>query len=66
MSEEVVVRYHFVGSGYIDCEYIDKEMYLLSITRFEAGLLLFCDNKVINPKNVTYFVIIKERVMNID
>lgn len=66
MNEEVVVRYHFIGGETVDCEYIDKEMYLLSITRFEAGLLPFCDNKVINPKNVTYFEIIKERVMNID
>lgn len=66
MSEEVVVRYHFVGGEYLDCEYTDKEMYWLSVQRMEVGGLLIIDNKVINTKNVTFTEIIKERVMNID
>lgn len=66
MSEEVVVRYHFVGSGYIDCEYIDKEMYYSSLNTLDLGGLLIFDKEVINTRNVTYTEIIKERVMNID
>lgn len=66
MSEEVVVRYHFIGGEHLDCEYTDKEMYLLSVTSMEVERLLIIDNKVINTKNVTYTEIIKERVMNID
>lgn len=66
MSEEVVVRYHFIGGGTVDCEYTDKEMYWLSVTRMEVQGLLIIDNKVINTRNVTYTEIIKERVMNID
>lgn len=66
MNEEVVVRYHFIGGEYLDCEYTDKEMYLLSVTSMEVERLLIIDNKVINTKNVTYTEIIKERVMNID
>lgn len=66
MNEEVVVRYHFVGGEHLDCEYTDKEMYWLSVTRMEVQGLLIIDNKVINTKNITYSEIIKERVMNID
>lgn len=66
MSEEVVVRYHFVGGGYLDCEFTDKEMYWLSVESMDARQLIIIDNKVINTRNVTYQEIIKERVMNID
>lgn len=66
MSEEVVVRYHFIGGETVDCEYTDKEMYWLSVTRMEVQGLLIFDNKVVNTKNVTYTEIIKERAMNID
>lgn len=66
MSEEVVVRYHFIGGEYLDCEYTDKEMYWLSVKSMDNRGLLIIDNKVVNTKNVTYTEIIKERVMNID
>ena len=66
MSEEVMVRYHFVGGEHLDCDFTDKEMYWLSVTKMEVQGLLIIDNKVINTKNVTYTEIIKERVMNID
>lgn len=66
MNEEVVVRYHFIGGSYYDCEYTDREMYYLSLKTFENGGLLVFDKEVINTKNVTYTEIIKERVMNID
>lgn len=66
MSEEVVVRYYFIGGFYTDCEYTDKEMYYASLTTFDLGGLLIFDKKVINTRNVTFTEIIKERVMNID
>lgn len=66
MNEEVVVRYHFVGGEHLDCEYTDKEMYLLSVTSMEVEGLFIIDNKVLNTRNVTYSEIIKESVMNID
>lgn len=66
MSEEVVVRYHFVGGGYLDCEYTDKEMYYSSLNTFSNGGILIFDKEVINTNNVTYTEIVKERVMNID
>lgn len=66
MSEEVIVRYYFVGGGHLDCEYTDKEMYYLSLNTFREGGILIFENTVINTKNVTYLQIIKERVMNID
>ncbi len=66
MSEEVVVRYHFVGGEYLDCEYTDKEMYHLSLQTFIEGGTLIFENTVVNTKNVTYSQIIKERVANID
>ena len=66
MSEEVVVRYHFIGGETVDCEYTDKEMYYFSLNTFDLRGLLIFDKKVINTRNVTYTEIIKERVMNID
>lgn len=66
MSEEVVVRYHFVGGETFDCEYTDKEMYYSSLNIFDLGGLLIFDKNVINTRNVTYTEIIKESVMNID
>lgn len=66
MSEEVVVRYHFVGGETVDCEYTDKEMYYASLKTFENGGILIFDKEVINTRNVAYTEIIKERVMNID
>lgn len=66
MSENVIVRYYFVGGGHLDCEYTDKEMYHLSLQTFIEGGLLIFDKEVINTRNVTYTEIIKERVMNID
>lgn len=66
MSEEVMVRYYFVGGLYYDCEYTDKEMYYTSLKVFENGGILIFDKEVINTKNVIYTKIIKERVMNID
>ena len=66
MSEEVVVRYHFVGGETVDCEYTDKEMYYSSLNTFDLGGLLIFDKEVINTRNVTYTEITKERVMNID
>ena len=66
MSEEIIVRYYFVGGGHLDCEYTDKEMYYHSLETFRNGGLLIFDKIVINTKNVTYSEIIKERVMNID
>lgn len=66
MNEEVVVRYHFVGGGFLDCEYTDKEMYYLSLKTFENRGLLVFGREVINTKNVTYSEIIKEREINID
>lgn len=66
MSEEVVVRYHFVGGGCLDCEFTDKDMYWMSVDSMDARQLIIIDNKVINLKNVTYSEIIKESVINID
>lgn len=66
MSENVIVRYYFVGGGHLDCEYTDKEMYHISLQTFIEGGLLIFDKEVINTRNVTYTEIIKERVMNID
>ena len=66
MSENVIVRYYFVGGGHLDCEYTDKEMYYSSLNTFDLGGLLIFDKNVINTRNVTYTEIIKERVMNID
>lgn len=66
MSEEVVVRYHFVGGETVDCKYTDKEMYYSSLDTFDLGGFLTFDKNVINIRNVTYTEIIKERVMNID
>lgn len=66
MSEEVVVRYYFIGGFYTDCEYMDKEMYYTSLNTFEKGGILIFDKEVINTRNVSYSKIIKERVMNID
>lgn len=66
MSEEVIVRYYFVGGGHLDCEYTDKEMYYHSLSTFEKGGILIFDKMVINTKNVTNLQIIKEGAMNID
>lgn len=66
MNEEVVVRYHFIGGGYCDCEYTDEERYSYSVSAFENGALLIFDKTVINTQNVTYTEIIKRSVMNID
>lgn len=66
MSEEVVVRYHFIGGETVYCEFTDKEMYWLSVESMNTKQLIIIDNKVINTRNVTYQEIIKERVMNID
>lgn len=66
MSEEVVVRYHFVGGGYLDCEYTDKEMYHISLQTFIEGGTLIFESTVVNTKNVTYSQIVKGSVMDID
>lgn len=66
MSENIIVRYYFVGGGHLDCEYTDQEMYLLSLQTFIEGGLLIFDNMVVNTKNVTNSQILKGSVMNID
>ena len=66
MSEEIIVRYYFVGGGNLDCEYTDEEMYHISLQTFIEGGLLIFDNMVINTKNVTNSQIIKGSVMDID
>lgn len=66
MSEEIIVRYYFVGGGHLDCEYTDEEMYHISLQTFIEGGLLIFDNMVINTKNVTNSQIIKGSVMDID
>ena len=66
MNEEMIVRYYFVGGGHLDCEYTDREMYLISLQTFIEGGLLIFDNMVINTKNVTNSQIIKGSVMDID
>lgn len=66
MSEEVVVRYHFVGGEYVDCEFTDKDEYKRSLQALANGDLLIFSQTTIRSQAVTYTEIIKERVMNID
>lgn len=60
MSEEVVVRYHFIGGETVDCEYTDKEMYYSSLNTFDLGGLLIFDKKVINTRNVPIQKLLKK------
>lgn len=62
----MIKHWMMVGGEHLDCEYTDKEMYLLSVTSMEVEGLFIIDNKVLNTRNVTYSEIIKESVMNID
>lgn len=66
MSENVIVRYYFVGGGHLDCEYTDHEMYLISLQTFIEGGLIIFGNMVVNTKNITNSQIIKGSVMDID
>lgn len=66
MNKEVMVRYHFVGGGYLDYEYLDEEKYSYSVSAFQNGALIIFDKTVINTNNVTYTEIIKGGVMSID
>lgn len=66
MNEEVVVRFHFIGGEYVDCEYTDKDSYTRSLQILANGGIVVFSRTSIRAEAVTYTEIIKERVMNID